>query len=122
VVDLAAVEPGRGAWVHPRLRCLDAAGRKGLSRAFRREIACTGRELAERIDAAAVARADRLIRGGALFEEGGMARTVRDTILLSQAMQQFVPPRAGLGEATNVGLPRVLPSESVGCTDEAVTK
>ncbi|GAA4910311.1 YlxR family protein [Nesterenkonia massiliensis] len=40
VLDSARRKPGRGAWLHPRRECLDAAlKRKAFSRAFRQQVA-----------------------------------------------------------------------------------
>ena len=37
LVDPSAVQPGRGAWVHPRLECLESAlTRRAFGRALRR--------------------------------------------------------------------------------------
>jgi uncharacterized protein len=39
-VELAAASHGRGAWLHPRAACLEAAVRgRAFSRAFRRSVA-----------------------------------------------------------------------------------
>lgn len=39
LVDRSAVEPGRGAWVHPRLECVETATARGaFGRALRRAV------------------------------------------------------------------------------------
>ncbi len=38
VVDFSATEPGRGAWIHPSVDCIDRAVRR---RAFGRALKCT---------------------------------------------------------------------------------
>lgn len=38
VADVSRRLPGRGAWVHPRITCLESAAQKGFSRTFRASI------------------------------------------------------------------------------------
>ncbi|MCC7000215.1 MAG: YlxR family protein [Deltaproteobacteria bacterium] len=38
VVDQRRRRPGRGAWVHARKDCIEAGGRGGFSRSFRRQV------------------------------------------------------------------------------------
>ena len=61
VADLAHRGAGRGAWVHPRHRCLEEAARRGLARALRRPVRCRPEELARAISEAAERRLEGLL-------------------------------------------------------------
>ncbi|MCL2824121.1 MAG: DUF448 domain-containing protein [Polyangiaceae bacterium] len=63
--DLANHAVGRGAHVHPTAHCLQRAARTGLSRAFRKNIACDTAWLFEQLESAAERRLSGLL-GSAL--------------------------------------------------------
>lgn len=57
VVDLVGKAFGRGAWVHPRLSCLEGAAKRGLARSFKAPVRVQATRLTEQL---AVAGARRL--------------------------------------------------------------
>ncbi len=60
-IDLKGGARGRGAWVHPRIECLDKAARHGFSRSFRIRVDVSTEQLLEQIRAAAERRLAGLI-------------------------------------------------------------
>jgi len=63
MVDLAARAPGRGAWIHPLLRCL-ARAERGLSKAARTRVAVDVAALSRNIELAANERVRVLLGVG----------------------------------------------------------
>lgn len=64
LVDAKGGSFGRGAHVHPRVKCLEAACRRGLSRAFKREVRADVATLVGQIRAAYGKRLEGLLAGG----------------------------------------------------------
>jgi predicted RNA-binding protein YlxR (DUF448 family) len=61
VADISGSATGRGAWVHVRRSCLEAAAKKGLSRAARGFVKTDADAVAEQIRVAATRRAQSLL-------------------------------------------------------------
>ncbi len=95
VPDLSGGAFGRGAWVHPRLTCLEGAVRGGLSRGLKTQIKTTASEVAGHLRDAAVRRtisllqaaqrAKRVAIGTAALEDAERDDRVELLILASDA-------------------------------------
>ena len=95
VPDLSGGAFGRGAWVHPRLACVEGAVRGGLSRGLKTQIKTTASEVAGHLRDAAVRRtisllqaaqrAKRVAIGTAFLEDAERADRVELLILASDA-------------------------------------
>jgi len=125
-VDLAGREFGRGAWVHPRVDCLERAARGGAARSFKAKVTTDAAELVAQVKAAADRRVEALVasaRGAgkaasgsevakAAFDEGkaelvvvaadGRAVTHEGFVVGAQAVGKAVAwgTKARLGRAT----------------------
>lgn len=92
--------PGRGAWVHPRPRCVTLAAQGGLARSFRAPLATDAGELAQAIRACGESTTRALLRaaaqtGGASGQPDVMAIRVVDLALaaaLSRTLQMVYLP------------------------------
>jgi uncharacterized protein len=79
VPDLRQTAFGRGAWVHPDLRCLERAAARGLAASFRAPVSTSAKELVRLLRLAADQRAKSLI---------GLARRAGKLALGTSAVEQ----------------------------------
>jgi uncharacterized protein len=95
VPDLAGGAFGRGAWVHPRMTCLEGAVRGGLSRGLKTQIKTDVAEVVSQLRGASVRRtisllqaaqrAKRVVLGTAALEDAERDDRVELLVLASDA-------------------------------------
>lgn len=118
VFDLAGRSSfGRGAWVHPELRCLTEAGRGGVDRAFRQALGLSPAALVSQLRHAAARRAFGLIgaarrarhlQAGASAVEEAITRREVELVLVAtdaraSAHHVFLEPLIAAGRAQVFG-------------------
>lgn len=84
VVDLAGGSFGRGAWVHPNVRCIEKAVPAGLSRGLHDSVRTTSAQIVERLAQAAARRVQGLLIGARRARKLEAGATVVEECVLNR--------------------------------------
>jgi hypothetical protein len=97
VPDLAGSSFGRGAWVHPRVKCIDAAAARGFSKSYKCHVKAEGAQVRQTLAAAAERRLSGLLtaaqRSGHLLYG---AQAIQDALRLKEERFKSTPRQVEL--------------------------